>query len=78
MPEALGICGFLAFAAYLVWLAVARMRSGFWKDKRTERARKKSLSESWQEIRQAPTDTPEQMAASRGVPTNRQLAVSAA
>jgi hypothetical protein len=63
VPEALGICGFLAFAAYLVWLAVARMRSGFWKDKRTERARKKSLSESWQEIRQAPTDTPEQMAA---------------
>jgi hypothetical protein len=63
VPEVAGILGFLLVAAYLGWLAVSQIRSGFWKHQMAERARKKSLSESWEEIRQARVDSPEELAA---------------
>jgi hypothetical protein len=63
LPAVLGLSGIMAILAYLAWLAVARIRSGFWRHKMAERARKKSLSESLQEIRQAPTDSPQEIEA---------------
>ncbi|HEV2691106.1 MAG TPA: hypothetical protein VGV35_21265 [Bryobacteraceae bacterium] len=61
LPEILGLLGLAIVAVSVAWLAVAQIRSGFWKTKMAERTRKKSLSESLQEIREAPAESPEEL-----------------
>jgi hypothetical protein len=62
-PGLLGLCGIALLAGYGTWIAMVQIRSEFWKHKLAERARKKSLSESLQEIRSAPAESPEELAA---------------
>ncbi len=59
LPAVLGWCGLLGVIAYGSSLGLKWVRSGFWKQKMTQRIRKKSLRESFDEIRQAPVDSPE-------------------
>ncbi len=63
VPGVLGALGFLVLAAWMAWLAAAQVRSGFWKEKMAERARKKSLSETLEEIRQQPAESPQELEA---------------
>lgn len=57
VPEILGVCGLLAIALFVAWLTVAQIKSGIWKQRMAERSRRKSLSESLDEIRQTPADS---------------------
>ena len=59
LPAVLGWCGLLAVLIYGLSLGLAYVRTGFWKQKMTQRTRKKSLRESFDEIRQAPVDSPD-------------------
>jgi hypothetical protein len=57
VPAILGWLGLAAIACYLVWLAVVQVRSGFWKRRMAERARRKSLWQSVREIQQTSADS---------------------
>jgi hypothetical protein len=59
LPGILGLCGLVAVIVYASSLALAWVRSGFWKRKMSESVRKKSMWDSFEEIRQAPLDSPE-------------------
>jgi hypothetical protein len=61
LPGLLGMLGVLAVLVYGASLALKWARSGFWKRKMTERIRKKSIRESFEEIRTAPVDSPERV-----------------
>jgi hypothetical protein len=61
IPCILGFCGLAAIAIGAGRLAVAQIHSGFWKRKRAELTRKKSLSDSMQEIRRTPAGTPAEL-----------------
>jgi len=63
IPAVLGGAGFLILAVWMAWLAAAQVRSGFWKQKLAERARKKSLSETLHEIRQQPAESLQELEA---------------
>ena len=63
VPSVLGALGFLVLAVWAAWAAAAQVRSGFWKKKLAERARKKSLSETLDEIRQQPAESPQELEA---------------
>jgi hypothetical protein len=59
LPAVMGLLGLIAVLAYGSSLVLAWARSGFWKRKMTERIRKKSIRESFDEIRNSPVDSPE-------------------
>jgi hypothetical protein len=61
LPCALGLLGVIAVLGYAASLVLAWARSGFWKRKMTERIRKKSIRESFEEIRNAPVDSSERI-----------------
>jgi hypothetical protein len=61
LPEILGWCGLAAIAICIAWLAVAQIRSQFWKRSMAARTNQKSLSESLDEIRHAPVESAEEV-----------------
>ncbi|MCU1275796.1 MAG: hypothetical protein JWO48_3227 [Bryobacterales bacterium] len=61
IPSILGFCGLAAIAIVGGRLAMSQIHSGFWKRKRAELTRKKSLTDSMQEIRRTPADTAEEL-----------------
>jgi len=61
LPGALGLLGVIAVLVYGSSLVLAWARSGFWKRKMTERIRKKSIREWFEEIRNTPVDSPEKV-----------------
>lgn len=58
-PTVAGLTGLLAVVVYGCRMMLAWARSEFWQRRRAERSRKKSLQESYEEIRQVPVDSPE-------------------
>jgi hypothetical protein len=57
LPGILGVGGLVAVLIYASWVGLAWARSGFWRHKTSESVRKKSTRDSFDEIRQAPLDT---------------------
>ena len=61
IPLLLGLAGLTVLSLGLMKLVIAQVHSGFLKGKHAERTRKRSLSDSMQEIRGIPANTPAEL-----------------